>query len=421
MARDLAAHGHQVVGPGAEVDLCIFNSCTVTNIASRKSRRFIRQLRTRYPSAAIVVTGCHAELSPDEVRALGVDRIVGNCDKEDIPAILRREGLLGESTCGDRPPAQLSPGHGVRTRAFLKVQDGCDNRCAYCVVTVARGDGRSLPPDRVIEEVRALLRAGHVEVVLSGVHLGSYGHDLGDRRGLFDLAGRVLAETDVLRLRLSSVEPWDLDDGFFAIFDHSRVMPHLHLPLQSGSDYILKRMARRCTSSDYARLVKVARDRVSDLAISTDIMVGFPGESDEHHQQSISFVEEIGFSRLHIFRFSPRPGTPAACLDEQTAGPVSQERSRQMHALGGRLEERFREQQLGRTVAVLWEERESAPAERRWIGFSPNYQRVVAETEEELDLANLVTETRLTHTIPGALVGEIVGSSRRRSLPVANR
>ena len=212
MARAFAASGHLVVAPGEPADIFILNTCTVTAIASRKSRHFIRQLRRNHPQAVVVATGCLAELEPEVVSAIGVDLVVGNEQKDDLPSVLVEHGLLEETGSGRVAQGLESTS---RTRAFLKVQDGCDNRCTFCIVTVARGAGRSIEPDRVVDEIRHLGSIGFREVVLSGVHLGSYGHDLGDRRGLEGLVRRILTQTDLQRLRLSSLEPWDLDPDFF--------------------------------------------------------------------------------------------------------------------------------------------------------------------------------------------------------------
>ena len=275
MARQLAAQGCRIAGPGEPADLCILNSCTVTAIAARKSRQLIRQLRRACPDATIVATGCYSELSPDEVRALGVDLVVPNSDKDRTVEILNSAGMLRpRGTEGDDVPSFRAEDPSARTRAFVKVQDGCDNRCAFCVVTVARGGGRSVSDSEVIREIDHLVELGYREVVLSGVHLGSYGHDLGDRRGLERLIRRILDETPLTRLRLSSIEPWDLDPEFFELYGDRRLLPHLHLPLQSGSDATLRRMARRTTRRDYRGLVTAARQAIPDVSISTDIMAG---------------------------------------------------------------------------------------------------------------------------------------------------
>ena len=407
MARGLAAAGHRVVGPGEKADLCILNTCTVTSIASRKSRQLIRQLRRGNPESKVIVTGCEAEIAPREVRDAGVDLVVGNADKDRLLELAEAGGLLDAPLVDPDAQVLFEPGATTRTRAFLKVQDGCDNRCAFCVITVARGAGRSVPVNTVLNEVRDLLRLGYREVVLSGVHLGSYGHDLGDRRGLQHLVERVLAESDIERLRLSSLEPWDLAADFFEAFSNPRLLPHLHLPLQSGCDETLKRMVRRTNRAEFSALVAGARRTVPEIAISSDIIVGFPGETDEEFEQSIDLVEELAFSRLHIFRYSRREGTPAARMAAQVPGPVAKERSRRMHQLAADLEHRFNSTLVGRTADVLWETTENHGGALRWSGLTPNYVRVTATTTPDEDLLNQITPTQITEVVPGGVVGRV--------------
>ena len=408
MARGLAKAGHRVVGPGTPAELCILNTCTVTSIASRKSRQLIRQLKRANPSAAVIVTGCDAELAPSEMVEIGVDLVVGNAQKERLLELAEAEGLLDMASTDPGELELFEPGDSTRTRAFLKVQDGCDNRCTFCVITIARGAGRSVPADAIMEELHELQHLGYREVVLSGVHLGSYGHDFGDQRGLQHLVERALAETTVERLRLSSLEPWDLDAGFFEVFSDPRLLPHLHLPLQSGCDETLKRMARRTTRKEFSALVRDARREVPDLAISSDIIVGFPGETDEEFEQSIALVEELAFSRLHIFRYSRREGTPAEKMSAQVHGPVAQERSRRMHALAADLEHRFNSKLVGNAADVLWETAEDHGDVLRWSGLTPNYVRVTSTTAPDEDLLNVVTPTEIVEVVPGGVVGKVL-------------
>jgi threonylcarbamoyladenosine tRNA methylthiotransferase MtaB len=403
IGRRLADDGHRIVGPEETADVCIFNSCTVTSIASRKSRQMLRQLRRSNPGCTMVATGCYTELAADEARALGVDLVVGNLDKDRLPDLLAEHEVLVPAEPADHVAAAAG-----RTRAFLKVQDGCDNRCTFCVVTLARGGGRSRAADHAVAEVRALERIGYREVVLSGVHLGSYGHDLGDQRGLERLVERILAETGVERLRLSSLEPWDLEPGFFELFGNPRLLPHLHVPLQSGCNATLRRMGRRTDRARFRALVAAARAAIPRVSISTDIMVGFPGETDDEFERSLGFVEEIEFSRLHVFRFSPRPGTAAATMGGQVAGEVAQRRSRRMLAVGALLEARFLDRHAGTTAPVLWEEAEEAGSGLRWSGLTDTYLRTVTETGPELDLANRITDTRLVRAVPGGMLGEVI-------------
>ncbi len=413
LARALAADGHCVVGPGEAADLMVLNTCAVTHVASRKSRKLIRHWRRANPTAVLVVTGCYAELSPDDVAALGVDLVVGNQDKDELPRILAEAGILRDAQVVPAPDAFPLQSDGVpavrrngRTRAFVKVQDGCDNRCTFCIVTVARGDSRSRGVREIVAEIHELVDAGYREAVLSGVHLGSYGHDHDDQKGLPRLVRAILDETTIPRLRLSSLEPWDLRPEFFSLWvENPRLLPHVHLPLQSGCDETLRRMARRTDQASFRALVNQARQAVPELSITTDIIVGFPGESDVEFEASVGFVEEMEFAKLHVFRYSPREGTAAATMPGRVPPLVAQQRSNRMHALGAVCESRFKARFIGRTVAVLWESAEPRPECVRWSGLTGNYIRVVAETGEDVDLANEITETTLISEIPGAVLG----------------
>jgi threonylcarbamoyladenosine tRNA methylthiotransferase MtaB len=293
-------------------------------------------------------------------------------------------------------------------------------------VTIARGPGRSRAVGEILTEVRDLTGAGYREVVVSGVHLGSYGHDAGNPRGLEDLVRRILDETEVPRLRLSSIEPWDVEPRFFALFRDPRLLPHLHLPLQSGCDATLSRMARRGTVAEFRDLVTAARLAIPDLSITTDVMVGFPGETDSEFEESITAVEQLAFARLHIFRYSRREGTAAAAMRDQVPREVAGERSRRLHELGEHLMSNFHRRFLGRRLTALWEGKETLGATRRWSGLTDNYIRVLTETDDTVDLGNRVTEIELEQPLPGAVAGSIpglstsraAGSSRRPGMPL---
>jgi threonylcarbamoyladenosine tRNA methylthiotransferase MtaB len=408
MARHFARAGHRIVGPGEVADLYVFNTCAVTHVAARKSRQVIRQMRRANPNAAVVVTGCYAELSPDEIEALGVDMVVGNKQKDELPGLLAEAGILRDADpvpAVDAAPYFLDGGS--HTRAFIKVQDGCDNRCTFCIVTVARGAGRSRPISQVISEINRLVGLGYQEAVLSGIHLGSYGHDLGDPHGLQILVRTVLSDTDLPRLRLSSLEPWDLSPDFFELWQNERLLPHLHLPLQSGSDAILRRMARRTTQAQFSQLVYSARAAIPDVSITTDVIVGFPGETDAEFAVSLAFVEEMAFAKLHIFRYSPREGTAAAAMKGQVPASVMQARSQQMHKLNADLEQAFRREFVGRTMPVLWESSEPYGFGLQWSGLTGNYLRVVTQTRPEINLRNQVIDTDLVDLAPAAIQGQL--------------
>jgi threonylcarbamoyladenosine tRNA methylthiotransferase MtaB len=411
LATTLAGWGHRIVTPGETADLCIFNSCTVTAMASRKSRQALRKLRRSNPDAIMVATGCYAEMEPDTVSALGIDLVIGNEDKDRLVEIMNERGLLRDDDPEELLSIRTGPDLHRRTRAFLKVQDGCDNTCAYCIVTIARGQGRSRPPEVVIDNIRQLLDAGFKEIILSGVHLGSFGHDRGDRHGLQNLVERLLKLGIIPRLRLSSLEPWDLSPAFFDLFTDPHLMPHIHLPLQSGCDATLKRMVRRTTQKDFANLIDQARRRVPDISISTDVMVGFPGETDAEFDQSIAFVKSMGFSHLHIFRFSIREGTAAVMMDNQVSGPVATRRSRQFHRLNLKLGRAFAQRFKGQKVEVLWETAEDSGSNLRWSGLTPHALRILTETPPEAPLFNQIMQTEILGPAPGGVRGHVAGIS----------
>ncbi len=403
-ARAMVRLGHQIAGPNDTADLCVVNTCTVTATAAAKSRHAIRHLRRSHPAATIVVTGCDAELEAEAVRSAGADIIVGNMDKDRLLDILRERGILAQTSV--RSPhhgPRRSPAGTGRTRAFVKVQDGCNNRCTFCVVTLARGPGRSRPESEVIHEIQELTRSGVQEAVLSGVHLGSFGHDRGDRHGLTHLVRRILSETSLPRVRLSSLEPWDIDSAFFELFTNPRLLPHLHLPLQSGCDATLRRMARRTTVAKFAALLDQARAAHSDMAITTDIMVAFPGETDDDFETSLRTVRAMGFARLHVFRFSRRPGTAAATMNNQVPAHVAALRSERMHRLGANLEAMFQRRFAGRVMNVLWEHAQPVPGGLQWSGLTGNFLRVVAETPLDIDLANRIRPAVVGAPAPGAV------------------
>jgi threonylcarbamoyladenosine tRNA methylthiotransferase MtaB len=396
--------GHRVVRDPCEADLCVVNTCTVTGEAGRKSRQLLRRLARLNPQAQIAVTGCHATLARDEVARLpNVAWVVDNAAKERLVDWVVPASRLPPQR--EPVPRPLGPGALGRTRAFVKVQDGCDNRCAFCVTTIARGPGRSRTPAKIVTEVRGLVEAGYQEVVLTGVHLGSYGHDRQESDGLYRLVATLLVETAVPRLRLSSLEPWDLRPDFFDLWADSRLCRQLHLPLQSGCDAILQRMARRTTTAGFAELVTAARARLPDLAVTTDVIVGFPGETDEAFEESLRFVERMAFARLHVFSFSPRPGTAAARMPGALPGEVKVARSRELRQLGARQARAFQERFLGRTMPVLWQ---VSSQDGVWRGLTDNYLTVT--TTCAVSLANRITPTRLIQRVGQELRGEVLGT-----------
>ena len=406
MARQFDALGHEIVESPAEADHMVVNTCAVTNEATKTSRKLIREFRRLNPEGETTVTGCYAQIAPQALRELpGVTRVISNQDKERLVSLITGEEIdIYDSEPHER---DSSPGTLGRTRAFVKVQDGCDNACTFCVTTIARGDGRSRRIDDVLREVNDLYRRGYQEAVLTGVHLGSYGHDLGDRDGLAHLVEALLQDSDMPRLRLSSLEPWDLSPGFFDLWKNTRLCRHLHLPLQSGCDTTLKRMRRNTDQASFRALVSAARREIPDLRLTSDVIAGFPGESDAEFETSFAFIKEMEFGGLHVFRYSSRPGTPASRMKQQVPKHVKKERSARLLELSDSATERFATGLLGKTMKVLWEQITGAtPHGYVYSGYTDNYMRVRSTSRR--DLVNSVTATELGSYADGLIHGKVI-------------
>ncbi|ATG91086.1 tRNA (N(6)-L-threonylcarbamoyladenosine(37)-C(2))-methylthiotransferase MtaB [Methylomonas koyamae] len=395
-AQAFQAKGHAITRNVNDAQLVVINSCAVTQDAVKKSKQLIRRVHRDNPQAKLVVSGCYATLNESEAAQLmGVDLIVGNNDKNQLV-----ERTLSELNMDSMPAMSTEPGEVSlfsrgRQRAFVKVQDGCRYRCTFCIVTVARGEERSRSIDEVVAEINALHAQGINEAIITGVHLGGYGSDIGS--DLAALVQAILARTEIPRLRMGSLEPWELPDGFFELFKNPRLLPHLHLPLQSGSDSVLRRMARRCKTAEFAELVNRARSAIPHFNVTTDIIVGFPGETEEEWRESIEYIERIGFGHIHIFSYSPREGTKAAGLPNQISQELKRQRSRELHALAETMKQAFIESNLGTLAPVLWEGQTEtlANGELRYFGYTPNYLRVACVVPAGRSLENLIVPARL--------------------------
>ena len=388
MARQFQQQGHEIVDTPELADQIVVNTCAVTEDAVRSSRRLVRQLHRASPESEITVTGCYAQIVPNDIAVLpGVRSVVDNLGKDNlVPTITG----MPQEPFDLEPIARQTPAWIGRTRAFVKVQDGCDNACTFCVTTIARGAGRSRTPEDVIREIRMLHAMGYQEAVLTGVHLGSYGRDLGHERGLYELVKLILAETDIPRLRLSSLEPWDLSPEFFTLWENPRLCPHLHLPLQSGCDATLRRMARHTNQQQFRALVREARAHMDDPCITTDVIVGFPGETDEEFEISVAFIEEMQFAGMHVFRYSKRPGTAAARMRGHVSEDVKRARSNRLLALSEQMEQQYCNRHIGDSLPVLWEQVAGASDEGFFnVGYTPNYVRVACVHPRVL--TNLIT------------------------------
>ncbi len=376
--------GYQIVDFEQEADVYIINTCTVTGLSARKSRQIIRRARAINRDAVVAVIGCYPQTAPDEVAQMQeVDLVLGTDRKSEIVKLVEEcayenKKVLVEDImkCREFEEAGLSSFR-ERARAYVKIQDGCSQFCSYCIIPFARGPVRSRRPENIIDEVNRLVKSGFKEIVLTGIHIASYGKDFSMGMNLNEIIRQVHDRTDVLRIRISSIEPTTVDDGFIKnIAEHPKVCPHLHISLQSGCDATLKRMNRRYDAGMYSEAVRKFYERVKDAAVTTDVMVGFPGETEEEFMQSLKFIESIPFMQLHVFKYSPRKGTKAAAFENQVASRVKEERSRILLKLSEDKLHDYLEKYTGCVKEVLIEQ-ESSEMPGYMEGHTDNYMKVI--------------------------------------------
>jgi threonylcarbamoyladenosine tRNA methylthiotransferase MtaB len=410
LERQLLECGCRAAPNAAAADFVVVNTCTVTAAADAQVRDAIRKIHAQNPAARLIVTGCYAQRAPDDLAALpGVSWVVGNSHKPEIPQLISAfpqspsspsiqdffpAALLdAEPLSLSRAPAKILTGdifeqttllaapvlggEGNHTRPTLKIQDGCNSRCSYCVIPFVRGKSRSLPAEVVLQEIQRLTAVGFREIVLSGINLGTYGRDLSPRIEFLDLVRRILVETSVERLRISSIEPLDVTQDLVELFASTdRVAQHFHMPLQSGSNRILAAMHRWYRSEHYARRIELICDCLPHVAIGADVIAGFPGETEADHAATLAFIERLPFTYLHVFSFSERPGTQAARLSNQLPATVIKRRARELRAIGEAKSASFRRTQVGRIVRVLTlNAAEGSPAGSS-SALSSNYLRI---------------------------------------------
>ncbi len=406
--------GYRVVNFSEVADVYVINTCTVTHQADRKSRQVIRRAARTNPGALIAVTGCYAQTSPNGALNIPeVDLILGTKGRARLVDLIESvkkgknfKNAVSEYVAGDEfeeiPATPLQE----RSRAFLKVQEGCRNYCTYCIVPYARGPLRSRKPKKVIEAARQMIAAGFKEIVITGIRTGAYGQDLSGAVTLAGLMRRLSGLPGLARLRLSSVEPNDITYELVETLSGSEVFcRHLHVPLQSGDDDILNRMGRRYNTGDYCRLVELLRENLPDLGLTTDVMVGFPGETENNFLNTYKFIEDISFSGLHVFKFSPRLGTPAARFGDQIERRVKDARSRSLIRLGQLLSAQFASLHQGKVLDVLVERRFRDEG-TLYEGLSGNYVRVVFPGCE--DLRGKIVKVKATRTKGAFLEGDII-------------
>lgn len=369
-------------------DVYIVNTCTVTNLSDRKSRQFIRRAKKENPDSIVAVVGCYSQVSPDEVSKIeGVDVVIGTTERKRIVELVEeaneREDVINivRDIKKDRDfqKIKIDENH-EKTRVYMKVQDGCNRYCTYCIIPYARGPIRSRDVKECVMEAKRLSEAGFKEIILTGIHIGSYGKDIGEYR-LIDLIEEIAKIDGIKRIRLSSVEPNIIDDDFMKrALKTKKLCDHFHLSLQSGSNNILKKMNRRYTREEYIKKCEIIRKYMPNAGLTTDIIVGFPGESDEDFLDSVNIVKEVGFSKIHVFRYSKRDGTPAANYKDQVDGSVKKDRSNKLIKVGEEYLIKFREENLNKKMSVLFEEEKDGYYE----GYTTNYIRVKVKSEKDL-------------------------------------
>ena len=391
LARQFRDAGYKLVEPSSSADVIVLNSCTVTATADAKARQFLRAAKRRNPDAVVVATGCYAQRAPADLESLeAVSLVLGNTSKSELVEASHR-ALRGVLPAPIAPaPAPRERGTGLRTRAMVKIQEGCDQVCSYCIVPKVRGRERSIPAEEIIAQINGHVAEGCREVALTGTQLGSYGFDLPDV-DLTQLLERILAETRVPRLRVSSLQAHEITERLLALWGNSRLMRHFHIPLQSGSDRILHRMRRRYDTAQFRTAIERVRDRYPDAGITTDFIVGFPAETDMDFSGSRDFAAAMQFSDIHVFPYSPRPGTSAFHFGDHVAESSKRQRMGEMLALSVECRQQFRESQLGAVRPVLWEQSSRSGT---WTGLTDNYLRV--RTSSESDLGNRIVAARLT-------------------------
>ena len=425
LGRRFRDAGYSLVDLSSKPDIIVLNSCTVTGTADAKARQFLRAAKRRNPDALVVATGCYAERAPGDLGKLeAVSLVLGNTDKSELVDSVRkvlekdatsssapglavlpsRESMrrAKERSPAARPSREEATARAGRTRAMVKIQEGCDQVCAYCIVPRVRGRERSIPAKDIVAEINRHTYEGCREVSLTGTQLGTYGFDV-PGLDLEGLLGRILSETRVERLRVSSLQAHEITEQLFELWGDTRLMRHFHIPLQSGSDRILRRMRRRYSTAQFRAALDMVRDRYPDAGVTTDFIVGFPGETDEDFRCSRDFAANMSFSDIHVFPYSPRPGTSAFHFGEQVAEPEKRERMAEMLALSADSRSEFRESQLGTVRPVLWEQ---SSRSGHWSGLTDNYVRV--KTANESDIGNRITSARLVGIEGDWVLAEVV-------------
>lgn len=414
MAEAFESAGYRQVGFEEAADVYVINTCTVTGLSARKSRQAIRRARQMNPQAIVAAVGCYPQTAKAEVEELPeVDIVAGTADRMKIPGYVKefeagkgKISAVGNIMKTHRFENLKIEKYKNRTRAFLKIQEGCSQFCSYCVIPYARGPIRSRPSGEVLEEVRKLAEAGFKEVVLTGIHIASYGRDL-RQMGLLELVSHIHEADGIERIRIGSIEPTIVTEEFAAAAARmGKLCPHYHISLQSGCDETLSRMNRRYTAAEYEKAVELLREKFPDVAVTTDVMVGFPGETDEEFETTFTFLSRIKLAKMHVFKFSPRKGTPAASFGGQVKGRVKESRSARLLELSDKCSLEFNSGFAGRMMPVLYEQ-EVKGGGGYFEGLTPNYIRVVSNGNNNLAGNIIMSELLEAHSdhIEGKIAG----------------
>ncbi len=385
--------GYEQVDFESTADVYLINTCTVTNTGDKKSRQIIRRAVRRNPDAIIAVTGCYAQTSPAEIMAIeGVDLVIGTQDREKIMTFVnaihadRKPVNAVRNIMKTRSFEELDvPDFSERTRAFLKIQEGCNNFCTFCIIPWSRGLSRSREAQSVIEQAKALVASGYKEIVLTGIHTGGYGDDM-ENYNLTSLLWDLDKVEGLERIRISSIEASQIDDAMIDVLNRSSKMcRHLHIPLQAGENSVLKRMRRKYTTEEFAAKIKRLHEAMPGVAITTDVIVGFPGETEEMFENGFRFMEELGFAEMHVFPYSKRTGTPAARMDDQVDEEIKNERVHKLIDLSEKMQLKYAESHIGAVLDVIPErDYKGAPGTGFVMGYTDNYIQVVFEGSEDL-------------------------------------
>ncbi len=390
-------HGYELVEKQEVADICIVNTCTVTNMSDRKSRQMLRRVKEINPNAIVVACGCYAQVAKEELEKMQeIDVVLGNNEKKDIVKFVEKyiaeknkvqelEDVMKTNEFVDFGDVTFTE----KTRAVIKVQDGCNRFCTYCIIPYARGKIRSRKPESVISEIEKIAKTGIKEVVITGIHVASYGKDLGEDIGLIDLLEKINEVEGIQRIRLGSLEPTLITEEFLErLVKLEKICHHFHLSLQSGCDETLKRMNRKYTTEEFGKIVELLRKTYKDVILTTDIIVGFAGETDEEFEKTYEFLSKIKFYKMHVFKYSQRKGTPAAKMPNQVDGNIKEQRSRKLLELSDKNEQEYNKTYIGKNVKVLFEEEKQGV----YKGHTQNYILVYCESSE--DLSNKIIEVQ---------------------------